>query len=75
MQGTGTADVSLQEAHIGPGSSADALASWKAGHADESAYHTNFSGLPGDMVTGRPILGTADNMPVSLCRPEPGFGS
>lgn len=62
MQGTGTADVRLQEAHVGPGSSADAVASWKAGHADESAYHTNFLGSPGDMVTARPILGMADKV-------------
>lgn len=56
MQGTGTADVRLQEAHVGPGSSANALAAWKAGDAIDTGY-PHPSSLPGALITGRPILG------------------
>lgn len=56
VQGTGTADVRLQEAHVGPGSDADALAAWKAGDTTDTGY-PHPSSLPGALVTGRPILG------------------
>ena len=56
IQGTGTADVRLQEAHVGPGSDADALAAWKAGDTTDTGY-PHPSSLPGALVPGRPILG------------------
>ena len=56
IQGTGTADVRLQEAHVGPGSNADALAAWKAGDTTDTGY-PHPSSLPGALITGRPILG------------------
>ena len=55
-QGTGTADVRLQEAHVGPGSEADALAAWKAGDTTDTHY-PHPSRLPGAHMSGRPILG------------------
>lgn len=56
LQGTGTADVRLQEAHVGPGSDADALAAWKAGDTTNTGY-PHPSSLPGALTSGRPILG------------------
>ena len=56
MQGTGTADVRLQEAHVGPGSNADALAAWKAGDTTDTGY-PHPSSLPGALITGKPIIG------------------
>ncbi|KAL3132182.1 hypothetical protein ABBQ32_008786 [Trebouxia sp. C0010 RCD-2024] len=55
-EGASTADVRLQEAHVGPGSDADALAAWKTGEAADATGYPHPSSLPGGYTKGRPIL-------------------
>ncbi len=60
MQGAGTADVRLQEAHVGTGANANALAAWKAGDSvDERGFQQHPANLPASTLAGRPILGQA----------------
>lgn len=61
IQGASTADVRLQEAHVGPGSDADALAAWKTGDTADATVYPHPSSLPGGYTKGRPILGMARN--------------
>ena len=57
MQGAWTADVRLQEAHVGPGSSADAVAAWKATDGiNDRGYQPLSASDPGSSISGMPLL-------------------